>query len=180
MKKETYMRIKSQIASCNHTVPLEKASFRPLFCCLSKLRSSLEAGKKQQTIVWLEYICSIIEAFLHSSFCVPIVLLRCSFGVTKDVRYGGCTKVLQWCGGDVTLISRRCNGELTEMPRRSHGNQTEMYAIDNVCSGVNEAGFATLCTYVHGVMNQCLISGGSNQLSMSAIILKIYKRRLLN
>lgn len=33
-------------------------------CCLSKLRSSLGAGKKQPR-VWLEYVCSVAMMFLN-------------------------------------------------------------------------------------------------------------------
>lgn len=41
--------------------------------CLSKLRSSLESGKKQPK-VWLQYICSVTELLLNSSFGRPLVL----------------------------------------------------------------------------------------------------------
>lgn len=73
MKKETYMRIKSQIASCSHSVDKEMAGFsHTLTCCLSKLRSSLEAGKRQLR-VWLQYACSVVEVLLYSSFGGPLV-----------------------------------------------------------------------------------------------------------
>ena len=39
--------------------------------CLSKLRSSLEAGKKQLR-VWLQYVCGLTELLLYPSFRVGI------------------------------------------------------------------------------------------------------------
>ncbi len=45
-----------------------------LTCCLSKHRSSLEAGKKQPR-VWLQYACSVTEMLLYSSYGAPLVFL---------------------------------------------------------------------------------------------------------
>lgn len=48
-------------------------------CCMSKLRSSLEAGKKQP-IVWLQYVCSVAGVLLNPSFDSPLVLLWSLYG----------------------------------------------------------------------------------------------------
>ena len=42
-----------EMAGSSHTLP----------CCVSKLRSSLGAGKKQPR-VWLQYVCGVTEMFL--------------------------------------------------------------------------------------------------------------------
>jgi hypothetical protein len=54
--------------------------------CLSKLRSSLEAGKKQLR-VWLQYVCGVTEMLLYPSFRVPLVLLWSHYGDSKMARY---------------------------------------------------------------------------------------------
>lgn len=38
-------------------------------CCVSQLRSSLEASKKQFRI-WLQYVCGVTEMLLYPSFSV--------------------------------------------------------------------------------------------------------------
>lgn len=58
----------------NHEVAMEMAgSSHTLSRCLSKPRSSLEAGKKQP-IVWLQYVCGVTEMLLYTSFSTPIAL----------------------------------------------------------------------------------------------------------
>ena len=50
----------------------EMAGFRyTLSSCLSKLRSSIEAGKKQLR-VWLQYSCGVTEMLLYPSFSITL------------------------------------------------------------------------------------------------------------
>lgn len=72
--------LKSYQTGISHSVDKEMAGFsHTLTCCLSKLRSSLEAGKRQLR-VWLQYACGVVEALLYSSLGVPIVLLCSPLG----------------------------------------------------------------------------------------------------
>ena len=115
MTKETDMRIEQQIAGISYTVDSDMAGNRhTLPCCLSKPRSSLEAGRKQPR-VWLEHVCSQIEMLLYSSFGVTIVFLWSPFYGSKEIRYihGRCTELLWWHESGLTLVSRRCNVDLT-------------------------------------------------------------------
>lgn len=50
-----------KMASYSHTLP----------CCVSQLRSSLEASKKQLR-VWLQYVCGVTEMLLYPAFRVPL------------------------------------------------------------------------------------------------------------
>lgn len=56
-------------------------------CCLSKLRSSLEAGKKQLR-VWLQYVCGVTEVLLYPSYGTPLVLLLSPYGDSEMARNG--------------------------------------------------------------------------------------------
>ena len=70
----TKENLESYLAGISHSVCKEKAgSSHTLTCCLSKLRSSLEAGKKQPR-VWLQYVCGVAEEFLCLSFSGPLDL----------------------------------------------------------------------------------------------------------
>ena len=133
------------------------------FSCLSKLRSSIEAGRKQLR-VWLQYVNRVAEVLLYSSFDAPLVLLWCSFGNTGDARYihGGCTDVPRWCDGGLTLVFQRCNGDLKVISRMFHGDLTEMYALGNVCSCAKESRFEDSQNYVHRTNNSSLFSEASN------------------
>ena len=51
---------------------------------MSKLRSSLEAGKKQPR-VWIEYVCSVAKMILYSSFGAPSVFLYSLYGGSEWV-----------------------------------------------------------------------------------------------
>lgn len=76
----TKERLKSYLVGISHTVSKEMAgSSHTPACCLSNLRSSIKAGKKQPR-VWLQYVCSVSEVLLYSSFDAPLVLLWCSYG----------------------------------------------------------------------------------------------------
>ena len=56
-----------------------------LACCLSKHRSSLEAGKKQLG-VWLQYVYCLIEVLLYPSFGAPLVLFLPPHGDLETSR----------------------------------------------------------------------------------------------
>lgn len=74
------MKIVPYILGINQGVVKEMAgSSHTPASCLSKFRSSLEAGKKQLR-VWLEYGCSVTEMLLFPSFRVPLVLLLSPYG----------------------------------------------------------------------------------------------------
>ena len=74
-------------------------------CCLSKLRSSLEAGKKQLK-VWLQYGGGVTEIFLdepsgrverlYTSFRVHLVLLWYPYGDSEMVRSGALYDEPMW------------------------------------------------------------------------------------
>lgn len=53
---------------------------------LSKLRSCLEAGKKQFR-VWQQYVCGVIKMLLYSFFRVPLVLLLSPCDDLENVRF---------------------------------------------------------------------------------------------
>ncbi|MBR6591804.1 MAG: hypothetical protein IKK81_04170 [Prevotella sp.] len=67
--------LKSYLASISHNIAsVMIGSSHTLPCCLSKPKSSLEAGKKQLR-VWLQYVCSVAKMLLHPSFGAPLVFL---------------------------------------------------------------------------------------------------------
>ena len=69
------MKAVPYILSVNQDVVKEMAgSSHTLGLLMSKLRSSLEAGKKQPR-VWIEYVCSVAKMILYSSFGAPLVFL---------------------------------------------------------------------------------------------------------
>lgn len=75
-------RLKSHLTGTYHAVGKEMAGSSHchiLTCCLSRLRSSLEAGMKQFRL-WLQYDCDVAKVLLYSSFSGPLVLLWCSYG----------------------------------------------------------------------------------------------------
>lgn len=89
---------KSYLTGISHSVASVMAgSIHTLLCCMSKPRSSLEAGKKQPR-VWLQYGCSVTEMFLdgpsgraerlNPSFSAPLVFLWYFFGDCEMVRNG--------------------------------------------------------------------------------------------
>ena len=71
--------------------------------CLSKLRSSLEAGKKQLR-VWLQYSCGVTEMLHYSSFRVPLVLLLSPYGDSEMAR-NGFEDGSKWCSKSNTCSS---------------------------------------------------------------------------
>ena len=69
----TKERLKSYLTGISHTVSKEMSgSSHTLSCYLSKLRSSIKAGKKQPR-VWLQYACGVTEVLLYSSLSGPLV-----------------------------------------------------------------------------------------------------------
>jgi hypothetical protein len=118
-------------------------SIHTLTCCLSKLRSSLEAGKKQ-LIVWLQYVCGVTEMFLdepsgraerlYPSFGAPLVFLWSPHGDSEMAR----------------------NGFLDEPSGKAEREDCLKWSTSgNTCSLTNEAGFGSPRTYVQGAMNLC-------------------------
>ncbi len=67
--------LKSLLTGISHSVASVMVGFsHTLPCCLSKPRSSLEAGKKQLRI-WLQYVCDVAKVLLYSSLSGPLVFL---------------------------------------------------------------------------------------------------------
>lgn len=72
---KTSMRTMLYISGISHSVALILAAYsHTLGLLMSKLRSSLEAGKKQPR-VWIEYVCSVAKMLLYPSFGAPSVFL---------------------------------------------------------------------------------------------------------
>lgn len=109
-----------EMAGYSHTLP----------CCVSKLRSSLEAGKKQPR-VWLQYVCGVIEMLLYPSSGVSLVLLLSPYGDSKMAR----------------------NGFLDPSGKAEREDGSKWYATTNVYGMDKEAGFVPLRTYVNRPMN---------------------------
>lgn len=84
----------------NHSVAKEMAGSNHT---PAKLRSSLEAGKKQLR-VWLQYICSVTEMFLYSSFNVPLVLLWFPYG-DSEMAHNGFEDGSKWYATNNTCSS---------------------------------------------------------------------------
>ena len=80
--------LKSYLADICHSVASEMAgSSHTLPCCLSMLRSCLEAGKKQLR-VWLQYGNSVAEVSLYSSFGAPLAFLGTPYCDSEMARNG--------------------------------------------------------------------------------------------
>lgn len=76
------------ISGVNQDVVKEMAgSIHTLGLLMSKLRSSLEAGKKQPR-VWIEYVCSVAKMLLYPSFGAPLVFLGSPYDGSEWVRSG--------------------------------------------------------------------------------------------
>ena len=127
----------SYISGISHSVASEMAgSCHTPACCMSKLRSSIKAGKKQPR-VWLEYVCSVANILLYPSFSVSLVLLWSPYESSKMVGSGFLDKP-------------------SGKAEREEGSK--WYATGNVCSFVNEASFVGQQTYVQKPMKPCSIS----------------------
>jgi len=75
------------ISGVNQDVVKEMAgSIHTLGLLMSKLRSSLEAGKKQPR-VWIEYVCCVAKMLLYPSFGAPSVFLYSLYGGSE----------MSWC-----------------------------------------------------------------------------------
>lgn len=98
------MCYESDLANDSHSAVSEMAgSIHAQACCLSKARSSLEAGKKQPR-VWLQYSCGKTEMFLYPSFGIPLVLLRSPHGDSEMAR-NGFEDGSKWCAMGNTCSS---------------------------------------------------------------------------
>lgn len=148
----SYSPLLVHLWSCFGTVKEIAGFSHTLASCLSKLRSNIEAGKKQPR-VWLQYVCGVTEVFFYPSFGVvfkptfltlsranafvlhslnrkvPLVLLWSLYGNSEDVHY-----ILGW---------------RTELPRGCDGDLTEVYTSGNVCPRVHETGFVVQRIHVH-------------------------------
>lgn len=125
--------LKSYLAGISHSVGNGMAGFSHApACCLSKLRSSLEAGKKQLR-VWVERVCGMAEILLYPSLGAPLVLLSSSYRKSDS--------------------SLRYDGNLMEVSWRSLGVSTGVYASNDVFVMADEADLIASYTYVHEAMN---------------------------
>ncbi len=133
------MKAVPYILGISQGVVKEIGSRHTLACCLCKLRSCLEAGKKQPR-VWLEYVCDVEAVHLYPSFAARLVHLWSPFDVMEDIRYihGGYVEVSRWIRATSTEVSRRCNG-----------NPTEVYASEYSCSSAHEVDFVDILAFVH-------------------------------
>ena len=130
-----------EMAGYSHTLP----------CCVSKLRSSLEAGKKQLR-VWLQYVCGVTEMLLYS-FGDPLVLLWSPYGDSEMAR----------------------NGFLDEPSGKAEREDGSKWcATGNVCSCANAVGFVGLQTYVQKPMKPCSILWTSNRSLLSIFLFLTY------
>ena len=73
------LHIEGSSGICHNVASEMASSIHTPACCLSKLRSSLEAGKKQLR-VWREYFCSVVKMLLYPSLVFPLVFLWSSYG----------------------------------------------------------------------------------------------------
>ena len=82
------MKAVPYISGVNQDVVKEMAgSIHTIGLLTSKLKSSLEEGKKQSR-VWIEYVCSVTKMLLYPSFRVPLVLLLSPYGDSEMARNG--------------------------------------------------------------------------------------------
>ena len=90
------MRVEPYFSGINYGVGMEMAGYSHTpACCLSKLRSNIEAGKKQPR-VWLQYVCGVTEMLLYPSFGAPLVLLWSPYGGSEMAR-NGVENGSKWC-----------------------------------------------------------------------------------
>ena len=79
------MRAVYYITDISHSVASEMVAFsHTLGLLMSKLRSCLEAGKKQPR-VWIEYVCSVAKMLLYPSFGAPLVFLGSPYDSSEMV-----------------------------------------------------------------------------------------------
>lgn len=88
-------------------------------CCLSKLRSSIEAGKKQLR-VWLQYVCGVTEMLIFLSYGAALVVLWYPYGDSKMARNGF---------EDSSKVMRR-NMQLTDMCSSTYKTVFDALHID--------------------------------------------------
>ena len=113
------MKAVPYILGISQGVVKEIGSRHTLACCLCKLRSSLEAGKKQLK-VWLQYVCSVSEMLLYPSFGAPLVFLRSPYDDSEMARNGF---------EDGSKVMRR-NMQLTDMCSSTYKTVFDALHID--------------------------------------------------
>ena len=142
--------LKSYLTGISHSVASDMAgSSHTLGLLMSKLRSSLEAGKKQPR-VWIEYVCSVAKMILYSSFGAPLVFLMCFFRDSADAHFiqSCCMNITRWYAGGLTLVFCRCDGHLAEV-----------YALSKIFVKASDVGFVSSRIYVYGVIILCTFTG---------------------
>lgn len=147
--------LKSYLTGISHSVASEMAVYsHTLALLMSKLRSSIEASKKQPR-VWLEYVCSMAEVLFYLPFSVPLVFLMCSYRDSEGVRYihGCCADVTRMLHATSMQVFRKRFGDVMEMVRSSHGDIIEEYLSNNICLQVNGIGIKNLYAYLHKAMS---------------------------
>ena len=158
------MRIEPPIKNISHSVGKEMAgSIHTLSCCVSKLRSSIEAGKKQPR-VWLQYVCDVSEVLFHPSFGVGFILTFLTLGRANAFvlhsLYRKVPLVLLWSPyGDLEMACNRFLNEPSGKAEREDGSK--WCATGNTCSSADEAGLVNLRSYVRGRMNLCSCFGNN-------------------
>ncbi len=120
------------------------SSYTPA-CCVSKLRSCLEAGKKLLR-VWLQYVYGVIEMLLYPSFRVGFKPSFLTLGRAN-------TFVLHLLNRKILLVLLWSSNGDSEMARNRFEEGSKWCATGNVCGMANGTIFLGLRTYVHGWMN---------------------------
>ena len=136
----------SYMANGSHSAVSEIAGSRhTLACSLSKLRSSIEAGKKQLR-VWLQYVWSVTEMLLYPSFGVGFNPTFLTLGRANAF-------VLHSLNRKVPLVLLLSPYGDSEMARSGFEDGSKWRASDNICSCVIKAGFVASRTCVRRAMN---------------------------
>ena len=129
--------------------------------CLSKLRSSLEAGKKQLR-VWLQYACGKTEMLLDEPSGRAERLYpsyRVGFNPTFLTLGRANAFVLHSLKRKVPLVFLWSSHGDSEIVRSEFKDGSKWCATDNTCSSVNDAGFIDLSSCIQTSMNLCYGKG---------------------
>ena len=150
------MKAVPYILGINQGVVKEMASYSHTPACyLSKLRSSIEAGKKQLR-VWLQYVCGVTEMLLYSSFGVGFNPTFLTLGRAKAFVLHSLNRkvplVFLWSPYGDSEMAR--NGFLDEPSGKAEREDGSKWcATGNVCSSAIETGFVTIRTFVQELLN---------------------------
>ena len=121
-------------------------SHTPAFC-LSKLRSSLEAGKKQLR-VWLQYSCGVTEMLHYSSFRVSFIPTFLTLGRANAF-------ILHSLNRKVPLVLLWYPYGDSEMARNGFGDGSKWCSTSNTCLSVSKTEFFGTGSYVSWKMILC-------------------------